>query len=435
VEELAEFLAFEFKEEPIPGFHEGWRWEDPLDAVLSTCSSLVSVVNQGVPVIQFSHFSVKEFLMSERLAETNDRISRRYHISLTSAHTVVAQACLGILLHLDRSVTEGGLEKLPLTDYAAEHWVDHARFENVSANAEEGMKRLFDPSKRHLGIWLWIYDPELERWGREPRDGRSLAPRGTALHYAALCGLERIVEHLAIAHSQDVHSRAFGESTALHGASDRGHTEVVRILLELGADPTAQDKYGWTPLHSASQMGNVEAIWMLLERGADPEVQDKYGWTPLHIASHLGNVEAIRVLLEQGADPTAQDDDGWTPLHTASYMGNVEAIRVLLERGADLEAQDKHDNTPLLTASSMGDVEAIRVLLELGADPTAQDKSGQTPLHIASWMGNVEAIRVLLERGADPTAQDKDGQTPSQNASARGHRHIVQFVSQYQGRR
>jgi hypothetical protein len=47
VEELAEFLAFEFKEEPIPGFHEDWRSEDPLDAVLSICSSLLSVVNEG----------------------------------------------------------------------------------------------------------------------------------------------------------------------------------------------------------------------------------------------------------------------------------------------------------------------------------------------------------------------------------------------------
>jgi hypothetical protein len=168
VEELAEFLAFEFKAEPIPGFHEGWRSDDPLDAVLSICSTLLSVVNEsGRSVIQFSHFSVKEFLMSDRLAETNDNISRRYHISLTSAHTVVAQACLGILLHLDASITEGGLEKFPLAEYAAEHWVDHARFENVSANAEEGMKRLFDPSKPHLGIWLWIYDPELDWWSEK----------------------------------------------------------------------------------------------------------------------------------------------------------------------------------------------------------------------------------------------------------------------------
>jgi hypothetical protein len=70
VDELAEFLAFEFEEDQVPGFHEGWRSEDPLHAVLSTCSSLLSVVYQGrSPVVEFSHFSVKEFLMSARLAE------------------------------------------------------------------------------------------------------------------------------------------------------------------------------------------------------------------------------------------------------------------------------------------------------------------------------------------------------------------------------
>src|SRR5579863_8611470 len=67
VDELAEFLAFDFKAEPIPKFHEGWRPEDPLDAVLSMCSTLFSPVNvDGVasPIIQFSHFTVKEYLTS-----------------------------------------------------------------------------------------------------------------------------------------------------------------------------------------------------------------------------------------------------------------------------------------------------------------------------------------------------------------------------------
>ena len=144
--------------------------------------------------------------MSTRLAETSDNLSRRYHISLTSAHTVVTQACLGILLHLDASINEDGLQKFPLAEYAAEHWVGHARFESISANAEEGMKQLFNPSKPHLGIWLWIYDPELDPWERKKRDGRSLTPGGTALHYAALCGFERVVEFLVITHSQDVHN-------------------------------------------------------------------------------------------------------------------------------------------------------------------------------------------------------------------------------------
>src|SRR5580658_8672108 len=127
VEELADLLAFDFKAGSIPKFHIDWRLEDPVDAVLSTCSTLLAIVNdegfddEGSLVVQFSHFSVKEFLTSTRLAEATDIISRRYHVSLTPAHTLVAQACLGILLHLDNHITSDSLGGFPLAEYAAKH--------------------------------------------------------------------------------------------------------------------------------------------------------------------------------------------------------------------------------------------------------------------------------------------------------------------------
>jgi hypothetical protein len=105
VEELADILAFDFKAGPIPKFREDWRLEDPLEAVLSTCSTLLSLVTvRSSQVMQFSHFSVKEFLTSVRFAEKCDTISRHYHVAMTPAHTLVAQACLGILLHLDEDI-------------------------------------------------------------------------------------------------------------------------------------------------------------------------------------------------------------------------------------------------------------------------------------------------------------------------------------------
>jgi hypothetical protein len=159
-EELAEFLAFDFEAGPITKFRQDWRLEDPLEAVLSTCSTLLALVNvDNSSVIQFSHFSVKEFLTSTRFGEKRDAISCRYHISTTLAHTLVAQACLGILLHLDENITEDVLKTFPLAEYAAEHWFGHARFEGVSENAEEAMKQLFDGNKPHLAVWVWIRDP------------------------------------------------------------------------------------------------------------------------------------------------------------------------------------------------------------------------------------------------------------------------------------
>ena len=98
--ELSEILALDFgAEEGIPELKENWRWEDQQAAVLSTCSSLIVVNNDrfGRPVVQFSHFSVKEFLTSDRLATSNTDISC-FHILPEPAHTVIVRACLGILL-------------------------------------------------------------------------------------------------------------------------------------------------------------------------------------------------------------------------------------------------------------------------------------------------------------------------------------------------
>jgi hypothetical protein len=111
VEELAELLAFEFEAGPIPKYRKDWRPEDPIHAVRSICPSFLAIVEQRKTryskdkLVQFSHFSVKEFLTSARLAEANDTIIRRYHISETPAHTLAARACLGHLLRLDKRVT------------------------------------------------------------------------------------------------------------------------------------------------------------------------------------------------------------------------------------------------------------------------------------------------------------------------------------------
>ncbi|KAH9012823.1 hypothetical protein EDB83DRAFT_2185507, partial [Lactarius deliciosus] len=97
VEELAEVLAFDLSAGGIPKLISGWRWEDKEEAVLSACSSLVSViVDNGSRIVQFSHFSVKEFLISDRLASCIEDVSR-FHIPIEPSHMVLAQACLGVL--------------------------------------------------------------------------------------------------------------------------------------------------------------------------------------------------------------------------------------------------------------------------------------------------------------------------------------------------
>jgi hypothetical protein len=332
LEELAGFLGFDFTAGPIPEYRQGWLLEDPMYAVLLTAPSLLAIVDYGgSPVIQFSHFSVKEFLMSSRLAEASDIILRRYHIHMTHAHTLAVQACLGILLHLDESITRADLERFPLAEYAAEHWVDHTRFQDVSRKVEDGMKQLFDPRKAHFAVWVWICDWEDIYCRPERRRERPSKPRGIPLHYAALCGLDIITQYLVIEHSQDVHSRGFRHmSTALHLASREGHVDVVRVLLGRGADVNVQNKDKSTPLHLASGVGRGEVVRVLLEHGADSDVEDRNNFTPIGSAIYGGHLEILRIYLEH-----ENRFSDVTELHRASFVGNMETIRVLLNQGAD----------------------------------------------------------------------------------------------------
>jgi len=438
VEELADLLAFDFEAGQIPTFHKDWRLEDPLEAVLSTCSTLLSVVNaRKSQVIQFSHFSVKEFLTSSRFAENHDTISNRYHVSLTPAHTLVAQACLGILLHLDKDITRSTLPNFPLAEYAAEHWFEHARFEGVSQNVFGGMKQLFDWRKPHLAVWLWLCDPSVPSWKRDKLENPLLTPRGTPLHYAACCGVYDIVKVLAIEHPQDVNSWNFagyeGEETPLDLVLREGHVDVARLLIEHGADAAAQSKskYGTTPLHWASRDGHVDVARLLIEHGADVAAQREDGSIPLHWASGQGHVDVAQLLIEHGADVTAQTEDGTTPLHEASLRGHVDVARLLIQHGADPAARRKDGTTPLHEASEGGHVDMTRLLIEHGADAGAQSEDGTTPLHIASKWNRVDMARLLIEHDANAGAQRKDGTTPLHLASGHYDLDMARLLIEY----
>jgi ankyrin repeat protein len=475
VSELAEFLAFDFKVGPTPTFLADWRPEDPAHAVLSMCSSLLAVVKPdgGLPVVQFAHFSVKEYLTSMRLAEAKGTISR-FHLSMTPAHTVVAQACLGALLHLDKSVTKDGLKNFPLAEYAAEYWVGHAQFENVSSNVQDGMKRLFDPSKSHLSIWVWICDPEDPR-RRHWRSRRPIEARAAPLHYAAFCGMYDIAAFLIVEHSQDINAQGFDKETPLHVASRQGHSDVAQLLLDHGGDSEAEDGDKCAPLVLASQGGHVEVARVLLEHGANTETRDdrkrittflasedgyvvtasdlggdmnRLNRTPLLLASQLGHVELARVLLKYSADKEARDSGDRTPLLLAAQVGHVEVARVLLEHGANTEAQDEFERTPLLLSLSFGCVEVARVLLEHGADANAlgidarhiasqyvdakiKDVKWVTPLHLALEQELVEVVRVLLEHGVDANARDAKNAAMLLLASKHGHVKVTQALLEH----
>jgi hypothetical protein len=346
VKELAEVLAFDFDAEGIPKLNQNWRWEDQEEAVMSACSSLVTIVKDGdSPIVQFSHFSVKEFLTADRLAEPIRDVSR-YHIELEAAHTILAHACLGVLLRLDDHVDRDNIKDSPLAPYAAEYWPRHARFGYVSARIRDGMECIFDEEKPHFATWLWIYDENnVERMSTV----RPEKPEVVPLYHAARLGFHDLAAHLIAERPEHVNARNYEQDTAMHRAAGGGYADILSLLLEHDADVDIRDGIGATSLHWASALGRVSAGKCLLDHGADINARDMDDWTPLFVcmgATYEEHVEFVQMILERGAVVDARDYRGKTSLHIAAERGKIRVARLLLKHGADVNARDKSGKTP-----------------------------------------------------------------------------------------
>jgi ankyrin repeat protein len=410
VAELAEVLAVDLGTAYRGGtskLNTDWRWEDQQEAVLSTCSSLISIVDEkGSRIVQFSHFSVKEFLTSSRIAGSSADVSR-FHILLEPAHTILAKACLAVLLRLGELVDEHNIEdKFPLARYAAEHWVDHAQFENVSSHIREGMEQLFEPDVPYFTAWLQLHDIDTE-----PLFGSLLyefAPSSyrrsnsaTPLYYAALCGFDDLAEQLVIKHPQQVYTTGGYFVSPLGAALRGGHLNIAQSLYERGADVDVQGSDNQTLLYGATWSKHLEIVQWLLSRGANPNVRDKiYGLTPQHSAAAFGLVEISRLLLQYKADSNAQDHHERTPLRVASDQGHVNVARLLLEHGADVDARGDIRNTSLHRASYSGHLDVARLLVEHGANIDAEDGKGRTALQVASESGHHDIAKFLSDHGS-----------------------------------
>ena len=412
VEELAELLAFDFHASTargIPTLKEDWRWDDQEEAIRSTCSSLISIISRGNSrVVQFSHFSVKEYLTSSRLARSPHGEVSRFRIDLEPAHTIMAQACLATLLHLDEHAGKNDAKVSSLAKYAAKHWVDHAQFEKVSPRVREGMDNLFEGSKPHFAAWLRVHDID-EDWSLFSDDSDDVGPVGTPVYYAAFCGFYDLAERLITKHPEQVNARGGRMVAPLPAALYKKHFRVANLLYSHGAVIDVRGRSDCTPLRVASFHSQVDIMRWLHDHGADVNARTSSGLTPLSGAASRMRADAVQVLLEHNADINSQSDEGKTPLYwvltcTRGHSEGkvVDVVRRLLEHGADPNICDNQHSTPLHKASSCGLLEAARLLLSYGAKVDEKDQEGRTPFQLAASGGHDEMTKLLLDHGAVP---------------------------------
>jgi hypothetical protein len=201
--------------------------------------------------------------------------------------------------------------------------------------------------------------------------------------------------------STEARSRAFVEARGfaltpedLLRAVDDDALDVVGALLALGLDPDALEGRA---LASAARSGRIEMLRLLLDAGADPNLGAAARQTPLAAAVIHHQRKAVELLIDRGAEPGRDPQFGEPPL---LFAVDIEIAERLLDAGAQVDARDGRGGTALMGAVMIGDLPMVELLLERHADPDATDAVGRTALLYATALRFTEIQERLLAAGA-----------------------------------
>jgi len=280
-----------------------------------------------------------------------------------------------------------------------------------------------------------------------------------ALDYAIIVGHNSIVKTLMNVTSADIiNSNSFNLAIA------NGHLDIVKSLIESGANVDSLDKSLMTPLHYAASKGCADIIRLLIEKGASINAVSGDSKTPLILACANNDLNAVELLINNGANPCVRDNFGYSPLMTAVFYANEkvadmlikfevkkgvnkfrlidfndaliiacskgleETIRALLANGADVNVKHNLGITPLICAARSAKPAVADILIKAGADIAHADSCGKTALHYAALGADAACFKILIEAGADLRAKDDNGQTPADIAINEGHQEFIDII-------
>ena len=193
---------------------------------------------------------------------------------------------------------------------------------------------------------------------------------------------------------------AVQEQRALIDAVAAGDRTQVEALLQKGVNPNGiPELWGRSALLQGVMRGDVELVRLLLDAGADPDLKSA-GFTPLGQAALRGHARIAELLLKAGANPDIKSNDGNTPLIAAASMNRVAVIQVLMRARPDFTLFNSEGRTALSLAAFENFEDAVRVMLEAGVDANVQDKNKGTALDSTTESDNKRIQKLLVDFGA-----------------------------------
>ena len=275
--------------------------------------------------------------------------------------------------------------------------------------------------------------PDMNLICRECHNALQAAAAAAANDTAAnMSNLEVI--RLLLDQGADVNIQGGWYGNALQAAVFRGKVDVSQLLLDKGANVHAQGGLYGNALQAAAAgyYGSIGVTRLLLHHGAVVNAQGGEYGTPLQAAAHRRNVEVTQILLDKGADVHAQGGKYGNALQAAvaGYKSNLKVIQLLLDQGADVNAHGGEYGSALQAAVHYRNVEAIQLLLGKGADIHVQGGKYGCALQaaVAGYFVPTLTLPLLLDQGADVNAQGGEYGTPLQAAAYRGYEAVIQSL-------
>jgi hypothetical protein len=356
IEELVDAIAVDTEGKPY--FDPINRMPDP-EEISRYCSSLVMVSRTGnlydsniklglgqssddkskpdnkQVKLQLAHFSVKEYLTSNRL---DSDIAQ--HFQELTASASIARVCLAYLLHFDEELPSTEVRiKFPLAQYSATFWTSFAAVaEGEDEKLLDLIKRLFCFQEMSYKICYNLYSPDQPWKRKENRDGYKQA---LPLYHAAFGGLRKMLK-LLLDKGADVNAHGGRYGNALQAASSRGHEQIVKLLLDKGADVNALGGSYGNALYAALKRGHEQIVKLLLDKGADVNAHGGSYGNALYAASERGHEQIVKLLLDKGADVNAHGGHYRNALQAALAEGHEQIVKLLLNKGATLSMQNSN---------------------------------------------------------------------------------------------